>query len=532
MLSYFSLPNRSFGAVEADSARPGHACNMKGGDLSAMIEQPINRIPSLAIGLAWTLTVTVLCLTLLPIASSLWLDECATAWLVQGSPSEILDKSMILLQPPIPVFATALSAKLFGGGEIALRLPSAVGAIMAVMVVFRTATELVGGAAAWPSIAFLVCLPYFRFMAVDTRPYPLALCAASAALLFLGRAVRTGEARPVYLLALSLAAAVHVHLLFVYFLAVAALAALLFVHGPEWRTWVRAAALTLALIAPLLPYYRRMFSWSSGMSWMAAPTFESLFQTLVPVFPLAFFFVGTAVGIVISRDATIDTSGLRGRGFAIAAAALIVPVGLLYVISMLSDTKLFLHRYLTPAIPGLCMTWGALIAGLRPARISSSAVIVALLVVGGEGLYNVNWEHNNEDWRGALRRARDLGKEGTPGLAVYSGFIESRSLAMLRKKSQRAQILSPLAAYPVGIDPVVAMPYDVGADATTHWDSTLRNELGAVTNLIVVLRGSHSSPEWEQRLMQTLPGSGFRQTRREEYGTPKGVVVLQFLRQR
>jgi hypothetical protein len=72
------------------------------------------------------------------------------------------------------------------------------------MLLFRTASELVGRAAAWPSIAFLVCLPCFRFMAVDTRPYPLALCAVAYVLCFLGRAVRTGENRYVYAMAASI----------------------------------------------------------------------------------------------------------------------------------------------------------------------------------------------------------------------------------------------------------------------------------------------------------------------------------------
>ena len=67
----------------------------------------------------------VVVLSFLPIRSSYWLDECATAWLIQGTVGEIFDKSIVLLQPPVPVFLTAFSAKLFGGGGS--RLAAAVG---------------------------------------------------------------------------------------------------------------------------------------------------------------------------------------------------------------------------------------------------------------------------------------------------------------------------------------------------------------------------------------------------------------------
>jgi hypothetical protein len=255
-----------------------------------------------------------------------------------------------------------------------------------------------------------------------------------------------------------------------------------------------------------------------------------LFQTVVPMFPLVFFFGGAAAGILFARDATLDLAGLRERGFSIAAIAMIVPIGLLFLVSLFSDTRLFLHRYLTPAIPGLCMVWGALIASLRPGRIASSAAIGALLLVGGEGIYNLNREHHNEDWRGAMRRARKLGGEGRPGLAVYSGFVESRSVAMLRNERQRAQILSPVAAYPAGFERVTPIPYDVGPEAIAYWDAALKSELGEVSNLIVVLRGSHGSGDWESHLQRTLPGSGFQHVRKEVYGSPKGVVLLQYKR--
>src|SRR5207248_1638413 len=68
-------------------------------------------------------------LWLLPLGSSLWLDETATFWVVQGGLHETIHRALEFQSGSVPYFLVAWIARVLGGtSEIALRMPSVIAA--------------------------------------------------------------------------------------------------------------------------------------------------------------------------------------------------------------------------------------------------------------------------------------------------------------------------------------------------------------------------------------------------------------------
>ena len=117
----------------------------------------------------------VVALWIRPITSSLWLDETGTWWVINGSAREVVQRAeSVQGQSPFYYLILWLSKGAIGHSEIALRLPSLVFSIAAVVFVYLLARRLIDSECARIAVIAFIVWPQVAFEASDARPYALA----------------------------------------------------------------------------------------------------------------------------------------------------------------------------------------------------------------------------------------------------------------------------------------------------------------------------------------------------------------------
>ncbi|MEK7403919.1 MAG: hypothetical protein AAB225_02315, partial [Acidobacteriota bacterium] len=76
-------------------------------------------------------------LWLMPIGSSLWLDECGTYWVIKDGLQSMYPRSLLLLQSPLYCLTAAAATWVGGLNELALRLPSVLAMIGTAALLYR-----------------------------------------------------------------------------------------------------------------------------------------------------------------------------------------------------------------------------------------------------------------------------------------------------------------------------------------------------------------------------------------------------------
>ena len=140
------------------------------------------------------------------------------------------------------------------------------------------------------------------------------------------------------------------------------------------------------------------------------------------------------------------------EGAHLLGAWLLVPLLLLFGVSVLSEHSVFLPRYLIAAIPALALLYARALRALPsgPARVVAAVTVVAAALATNERI--------PEDFRGAARAVREFtaGDEATPVLFA-SGMIESQDEAWLRDPELADYLAAAAAYYPLG-GRVVTLP--------------------------------------------------------------------------
>ncbi|NEA25450.1 glycosyltransferase family 39 protein [Actinomadura bangladeshensis] len=311
---------------------------------------------------------------------SLWLDEAATISLTTRSAGDmfrVFDHLDIV--HALYYLAMRPWVLLFGTGELAMRLPSALAMAAAaggIAVIGRrclgTAAGLLGG------LAFAASVPVTRF-AQEARSYAMVTAVAVLATYLLVRAVADGERAPWRWLAGYAPVVIVLGLLNLN--AVLLVAA----HGVtllavRTRRGIRVRWLvSLALAAaPLVPFVLAAQDQKFQVAWLPQPSWSTLWV-------LAQFMAGGrwAVASLLALAAVGVAAGLRARGTAsLAAVALpwfVVPPALMLVMSVVSD-PIFMYRYTVFCVPGAALLAGAglaRLAALRRRSVGSAALAVA-----------------------------------------------------------------------------------------------------------------------------------------------------------
>jgi hypothetical protein len=202
-------------------------------------------------------------------AQSLWYDEWLSAEAASGTLAHL--RRYVTDQAGIPPTYFAVMwgwARVFGDGDAALRVPSALLGVATVPVMYAAAREWCRSRRVARMAALLTAVhPMLVWYSQEARPYSLLALVAALSLLSLGRFRARGERRDLLQWALACAVMIAVHYFAVFLVAAEALA-LLLLRRPRWREVLAACWPAAIVLLVLSPFAVQQFSRRSNHSWI------------------------------------------------------------------------------------------------------------------------------------------------------------------------------------------------------------------------------------------------------------------------
>jgi 4-amino-4-deoxy-L-arabinose transferase-like glycosyltransferase len=422
-------------------------------------------------------------------------------------------------------YLTAWLALAAGGRhEWVLRLPSLIALIIAAWLLYRLAERLTDAASARLAVLSFACSGAVAFAASDARPYALGLCLLIASAWLLVRWLDTGAARYAAGAMVLSALTIYAHYLFGPVLVVLAFYAVWrALHEGKVRLWqVLAVGIgSGVLLLPLVAQLRNFFQARAVHSFSGTPDLSALFASIAPPVLAGSLTVGLLLAQLFRPEQDRGPAPRRESVWLAAGWALGPPL-LLFAISVLSPSKLFVPRYYISCIPGQCLLAGWLarsLAGGAGQRVVATVLAVSSIFSFGSAY------HSDEDWSGAMRRINAESSADLPVLAA-SGFVEATDPKALEDLKLRDVLFAPFLMYPLG-GKLIRLPYRLDEESAKYVEGVLP-ALEREDRFVLVVHRFQGLP-FEPWLRGRLAPEGFRSESLGDFGS---VAVFRFSRQR
>lgn len=478
-------------------------------------------------GLVW---LTAVLFWIVPLRSSLWLDETVTYWTAcKGIAPAIFRSQFIPGQHLVYSLIAAAAMRVGGTSEVALRLPSVLAIGLSAWLLFQLARALFDH-----ETGILAVLVFSSFHivaihgAVNARPYGIGLLLIIAGALELVRWMRSGRLRNMLAFVFLTAAIPYLHYLF-------AVIYLVFFVYSVYVTWsgegkvskiklATAWSLVLLLMLPLLWNALEARRVSAANSFASPPdTAQLLFWLLTPVLG-ASLFLGLLLSIVFCRRCGASFTEMPRSVWVLLLSWFAIPIAVLYLIARLTPFETFVPRYFLTGVPALSLLVGWMIRGLEPSR---ARVIVATTIALTSGFsFRGNFSHSihQEDWKSAAALVRAANISDSTPLLIHPGLIESARVQWNLNIDQDSPLLSPISKYPFP-GRIVLVPYAINGEATNYMEEVYARILKSADSVVLVSRNGENIEPW---LRGWFLGRGFMAS---EMGHPPGITVLLFRRE-
>jgi hypothetical protein len=249
------------------------------------------------------------------------------------------------------------SEGLLGRGELAARLPSALGLAAGMLLTFDCARSLTNRVHGLIAQAILACsfLPYYGS---EARPYGLYFMFSALLLwLWLSTSERSKSAACWFGVVVMLATTVHYYV--VLCLAPYGFYEIVCRRMPSWKTIAGATGAALALAA-LSPQILIGFRAGSSGSWWAPPSLARLQDIYQDFFPSGLFLLATiAIGLALIPSREGAAPPAMSAGERLSWCFLLIPVAG-YVMAK-AVTHSFHNRYFIGALPGIAVGFSCLL---------------------------------------------------------------------------------------------------------------------------------------------------------------------------
>lgn len=346
----------------------------------------------------------------------LWLDEAFTgAIVIRPSFEDMIQDCLKELGGPAYYMLMWGWVKIFGAGDIALRLPSFIFAIATPLVILWKGHPDRRVRATWAAIS-ATWLPAFYY-ATEARSYSLLFLLGSIQVIFFVRLLKAGDIGRAcaWSAVSSLIILTHTHGAII--TAFQGLLLLAIHRRALFRLWPAALLLLPAVIWFLMRLPFLMGITNAGTTWLRllkphhlATLPDLLFGHSPIALPIALFVLGTSILLAVqARKGSLPHSFDR-KDWLPAVASILAIAG---VIGLGFLKPSFTFRYLIPFVPGfllgislLTLLWSRwIIASLLIASFSVMAAIMTLVVLNDHKLdfrYGYSWEGTS----GFLRQAQ------------------------------------------------------------------------------------------------------------------------------
>lgn len=379
--------------------------------------------------------------------TSIWYDEAVSWSQSNGSLPALLASVATDNYPPLHNIILWLTIPVIGDSETALRLPSAVLGVVAVLLTCMVGRLLAGRIAGLTASALLALSPFHIWYSTEARMYALLAACGLAYLLATLKVLRTPSALWFTLLAvfgtLFLYSHVYAILTFASVGTVCAYFTLrdLISGRPVGQSGAFRACLAMGIsTVAFLPWLYLLTVRASSVAeagfWIAFPDIPFL-KTLVfgITGSLALFWLLVCLAALCTLPPALrlgsqePPSPASARSLTICVAYTFGPVVLAYLYSLLVQPILF-DRYLIAAWPGLLLLASAGAHRLAP-KIAPAALVAISLVLTFPELRFTLTEKVRPEWRG-ITEAYFSQRSAGDQLTLYKGFAEPALAYYLR----------------------------------------------------------------------------------------------------
>ena len=398
------------------------------------------------------------------VRAPLWLDETGSYWQISSGFSQIWPRQFVCLAFPAYSYVLWLSSKFIGTSEVALRIPSILAMLAAVYMLYLAAREMFGREIGLICATVFALNPIVVFESVDVRPYAFVAFAVNTAILILIR-LRTSSSL-VLAGTFGFVAAVIVA---VHYLAAVILPALLLCFivfklprgTGMWKQLAVAIGIFALAFLPLIPGFYYDFRTSKTHVFEQAPYLQDLFLTLVPpILAIALGATGIAAAWIVRRRENVQF--LKWHMLLCLSLALI-PVLILYGVSVSTPMHTFVPRHRLVAIPGITLCWAML---LSPFRSRALRVFFCLIFVGMSAmayLRSPHLGHHSYTWKYAILAAEKSAASDDAPVLICSDFPDADYIKMPTKTAKTDLYYAPLSYYQLSA-PVVPLPRTLNAE--------------------------------------------------------------------
>ncbi|MGB9205827.1 MAG: glycosyltransferase family 39 protein [Terriglobales bacterium] len=456
------------------------------------------------------------------IRAPLWLDETHSFYVIKGGFFQIKSRMGWPIVPIYP-YILWLGTRVMGTGEIALRIPSILAMLGAMYLLYRAARELFDRDVAVIA-AIIFCLhPIVIFASIDVRPYAFAALTINAAILALVQLRHDNSNWRAALFGLFAAGIGHFQFIFTCILPVLAIYFVAMKIDDRKVLWrqgsVALAAFALAFL-PVIPVLRVMFNSKGTHVFDEAPKLAALTWTLAPGW-LAYIFLGGVFVAAATRRLDVQ-SRLEGWRILLCTALGLVPVLILYGVSVETPIHVFVERYRLVAIPGIALCWAWLISRID-SRVLRLLFCVALVgTTAYQYFHSPLYKLHGYTWKYALEFTEQNASTDNAPVLICSDFPESDVVSMPAGAAVKDNgLFAPLAYYKLSV-PVVGLPRALNDEAIRVVSSFLQEPATRRERFLALGFG----PSYKTLQFIVDSASGTHEVR--TLGIFDGIAVLEF----
>lgn len=395
------------------------------------------------------------------IRAPLFLDETGTWWQISAGVSQIWPRQN--LNFPVYNYILWLFTKVLGTSETALRIPSVLAMLGATWLMYRIARELFDRDVAVLSTIIFCIHPIIVFASINIRPYAFGALAITAAIYTLLRLRRSDSNWLAAIFGFLSACILYAHYLFIGILPALLLCLFVFKrHTPKilWRQFAIAIAVFAAACLPIIPGVRFMLHTGGAHVYDPSPNTGDLIWTIAPGFIP--FLIGGAIlltGALAAKKPSHQDSqvNLENWKLLFCASIALLPLLILYGVSVATPIHMFEARHRLVAVPGIALCWGLLIT--RYLTRSTRLVLCVALLVAIVYRYDISSFRNRHvvSWKYAIDVAqKNTSIDGAP-VVVCSSFPEADYVSMPLHNAKESRFFPQFSYYKLSA-PLIPLP--------------------------------------------------------------------------
>lgn len=399
--------------------------------------------------------VTVVLCWIVPMRSSLWLDETGTYWTAKDTLTTTIERAYFWAGLSPYYLIEWLAIQIGGKNEMVMRLPSVLMMGAAMFFVYRIGARLLDEESGLLAAVIFANMPDVSWAAADARPYALALMLLTGCVLALLRWLATSRFSDLAAAALLAAAAAYGHTLLAALGLVVPVLYVLWGSRQRWRV-VAMGAVAIASTIPLVIQTRAYLAMDTVHVFASRATFDQFWMTLAP--PQSVAAVGLGVLFAYVTIPTMRSHWKPAVPVAVALAAWIVLApAFVFVLSRRTTMHLFVPRYLLFTAPPVALLLGSLVRSFdsRQARHAIAGVMTCACVAAFVASSRF---HHGEDWRNLMATIREVASDTAMPVLIPSCFVEAQRPEHLVDPQLKDVLFAPEIFYPAA-GRVIHLPY-------------------------------------------------------------------------